>query len=99
MISGVWVVNTRVESRQDNTAITNAMDRIAVSTVPSSPPRKRALQDMQVDETNVYGSTNGMTHVAALDSGGRTGCDLIPVRRICRSYRLQFTPENIYDQP
>ena len=99
MISGVWV-NTRVESRQDNTAITNAMDRIAVSTVPSSPPRKRALEDMQVDVTNnAYGGTDGMTHVAALDSGGLTGCDLIPIRRICRSYRHHFTPEYIYDQP
>jgi hypothetical protein len=77
MISGVWF-STR--TLQDDTSMTDVMDRITVSTVPSSPPRKRALEEIQVRATDVYGCTDGMAHIAALGTSGSVERNLIPVR-------------------
>ena len=87
MNSGIWVRN--VASLQNDATRTNIKDRIAIEPVPSSPPRKRALEEIQVGATILHEGTGDMAHGSSLDpSRGLTGCDSIPVRRMCRSFKF-----------
>jgi hypothetical protein len=62
MNSGIWVRN--VASLQNDATRTNIKDRIAIEPVPSSPPRKRALEEIQVGATILHEGTGDMAHLS-----------------------------------